>query len=463
MSSPRETVKTGDVPTSPIDRHVDQTPVDTGHCAVVGLQFGDEGKGQIVDMLASHFDLVARYNGGANAGHTVTLDNQKFALHLIPSGILYPQVTNVVGNGVVIDLGQMLSEINDLRQHGVKIESNLRVSERAHVVLPYHKAQDALYDQALTQIWKGTTAIGTTGRGIGPCYADKALRSTAVRICDLFEADELKHRIARIVQIKNVILAAQAQTCGQPFEQFDDQTITNNLLDQTDQLRPHICDTTQLLHGALADGKRILYEGANAVLLDIDHGTYPFATSSHCSSLGIHVGTGLPATAVKQVLGVLKLYTSRVGGGPFPTELDNDVAEHLRQVGNEYGTTTGRPRRCGWLDLMAAKYAAQISGATALVCTGLSVLAGLDQIKVCVGYRYRGRTLPAFPASAVVLAGVEPIWETFDGFSGPIQTARSFAELPKAAHAYIEGIEDYVGVKITMVCIGRKRNQILVR
>jgi adenylosuccinate synthase len=443
-----------------------------GHAAVVGLQFGDEGKGQIVDMLTRRFDFVARYNGGANAGHSVYIGDQKFALHLIPSGILSPGTINVIGNGVVLDPAKILEEIDGLRERGVSVGDNLRISTRAHVVFPYHKAEDALYDQALSQLWRdgeagGTAppsaALGTTGRGIGPCYADKAIRATAIRVGDLLDADGLKQKLNRAVAVKNVMLAALAQHCGRAFEAFVAEALCREYQGYAERLRPHVCDTTALLHAAIAGGKRVLFEGANATLLDVDHGTYPFVTSSSCSSSGVFTGTGVPGGTLRDVIGIVKLYTSRVGGGPFPTELHDASAERIREVGREFGTTTGRPRRVGWLDLVATRYTAAVNGVTAVACTGLAVLAGLPRLKVCVGYRHGGRELESFPADAGVLAAVEPMYREFEGFNGRIESCRSFEELPPQARAYVEFIESFVGAPIRMVCVGRRRDQILMR
>ncbi len=434
-----------------------------GHTAVSGLQWGDEGKGQIVDLLAGQHDFVVRYNGGNNAGHSVQIGDQKFALHLIPSGILYPATTNIVGNGVVVDPAGILKEIQGLRQRGVKVAENLRISDRAHAVLPYHKLQDALWDQALGQSSGDESKIGTTGRGIGPCYADKALRSTAIRMRELLDADRLRQRLDHIVKIKNTILGALAKDCGKDFEPYDAAALTREYADYGQQLAQHITDTTRLLHDQLHAGRKLLFEGANAALLDVDHGTYPFVTSSNCSSLGIYAGTGVPGGTVSNVIGVAKMYTSRVGGGPHPTELKNAIGETIRQAGNEFGTTTGRPRRVGWLDLLAVKYTAALNGATAIVATGLAVLAGHESLKVCVGYRHGGRTLEHFPPDADVLAVAEPIYEELEGFTQPLGDFRSYGELPKAARAYIDRVEAFVGVPVRLVCVGRRRDQILVR
>jgi adenylosuccinate synthase len=432
-----------------------------GHATVVGLQFGDEGKGQIVDLLTRRFDLVVRYNGGANAGHSVQIGDQKFALHLVPSGILSAATLNVVGNGVVIDPAQILKEIDALRERDIVVDDNLRISDRAHVVFSYHKIQDALMECAQGISGGDRTKIGTTGRGIGPAYADKALRSTAIRMGDLLDESRLRQRLHHIVQIKNVMLAGLARHCEQEAELIDAEALADENLAYAERLRPMICDTTHLLHEALADGRRLLFEGANAALLDVDHGTYPFVTSSHCSSLGVYSGSGVPGSSLRHVIGIVKLYTSRVGGGPFPTELHDGTAQRLRDVGGEYGTTTGRPRRCGWLDLVATRYTARLCGVTALACTGLSVLAGLEKIRVCVGYRHNGRTLDHLPADAAVLEAVEPVFEEFDGFAGPIDRCADFADLPREARRFIEFIEQFVGIRAAMVCVGRRRDQIL--
>jgi adenylosuccinate synthase len=442
---------------------LDQLGMATGHAAVVGLQWGDEGKGQLVDLLTRQFDLVARYNGGNNAGHSVQVGSEKFALHLLPSGIISPSTINVVGNGVVVDPAGILEEIDGLTERGVAIDENLKISNRAHVVFPYHKVQDKLYDLALGRAAGEGQKIGTTGRGIGPCYADKALRSTAVRMGQLLNAEELGKQLRRIVALKNLLLGALAAECGEPFEPFDAEAMCQQYVAYGQRLAPHICDTARVLQEAIDNDQRILFEGANANLLDVDHGTYPFVTSSNCSSLGIYAGAGVPGGTLEHVLGIVKLYTSRVGGGPFPTELHADLGEELRTKGKEYGTTTGRPRRCGWLDLVATRYTAKLSGVTALACTGLSVIADIDPLQICVGYSYRGQRLDHFPADADTLAAVEPIYEQMPGFAGPIDECARFDDLPDAARAYVAFVEQFVGVPITMVCVGRRRDQVLLR
>ncbi|MCC7203516.1 MAG: adenylosuccinate synthase [Phycisphaeraceae bacterium] len=447
----------------PAASNLDRLTLRGSHAAIIGMQWGDEGKGQITDVLTQKFDLVVRYNGGANAGHTVLIGEQKFALHLVPSGILNPKAINVVGNGVVIDPEAILSEIQGLRERGVVIGPNLLISDRAHVVLPYHKVQDRLLEQALNQGRGGGEMIGTTGRGIGPCYADKALRGTAVRMGELLDLPALRDKLRHIVDVKNHMLGALASGYGQAFEPFDAEAIYQQCAAWSQQLGAHIRDTTDLLHNAMESGKRILFEGANACLLDVDHGTYPFVTSSNCSSLGIYAGSAVPGGRVGDIIGVVKMYTSRVGGGPMPTELHDATGEQIRQTGHEFGTTTGRPRRCGWLDLVAVRYAARLSGCTGIAATGLSVLAGLPELKICVGYRYKGRDLPSFPADANVLKQVEPVYEALPGFGRPVAECTSFGELPGPAQTYIKRVEAFVGVPVILACVGRRRDQILVR
>lgn len=435
----------------------------TGHCAVVGLQWGDEGKGKVVDLLAGRYDLVVRYNGGANAGHSVQVGDKRYALHLIPSGILSPDAINVLGNGVVIDPAQVVKEINTLRGEGIEIGDNLKISDRAHLVFEYHKVQDALYEQAIAKAMGDKAAIGTTGRGIGPCYADKALRSMAIRVGDLLNENTLAEKLARIVAVKNTVLGALAKQCNQPFEAFDAAQVLQDTLKLAEILRPHICDSAYLLHGSMDAGKRLLFEGANATLLDIDHGTYPFVTSSNCSSLGVHTGTGIPGHKVTNVLGIVKAYQTRVGGGPMPTELHDAVGDRIREVGKEYGTTTGRPRRVGWLDLVALKYTAQLSGATGISLMLLDVLAGMPELKLCTGYKHNGEMLKNFPADAAVLDTLEPVYETVDGFEESVEECRHFDDLPDSAKAYIRRIEDFVGVPVVLVSVGPRRDQTVLR
>ncbi len=432
------------------------------HTAIVGLQWGDEGKGKVVDLLAPGYDCVVRYNGGANAGHSLQVGAERYALHLVPSGILYPDKLNVLGNGVVIDPEQLVKEIHELRGRGIAVNDNLRISDRAHVVLPYHKAEDVLYDQALATSWE-SPALGTTGRGIGPCYADKALRATAIRVGDLLEPERLRKKLADIVALKNHLLDAAARMVGKPFEPFDPQALADDLLAQARVLGAHICDTAELLHNAMDAGQRLLFEGANATLLDVDHGTYPYVTSSNCSSLGVHTGAGIPGHRVGHVIGIVKAYQTRVGGGPMPTELDDATGQQIRDRGNEYGTTTGRPRRCGWLDLVALRYTARVSGATGLALMLLDVLAGFDELKLCTAYRHAGRTLEHFPADPGLLEAAQPVYETVPGFGQPLEDCRRFDDLPEQARAYIDRIERHVGVPVVMASVGPRRDQTVLR
>ncbi|MEM1097991.1 MAG: adenylosuccinate synthase [Planctomycetota bacterium] len=445
-----------------------------GHAAVVGLQWGDEGKGKVVDLLTSlggtdasaKFDVVARYNGGANAGHTVVVGDKKYALHLIPSGILHEGRLNVLGNGVVVDPEQVVKEIVGLREQGLTLAENFKISDRCHVVMPYHKAQDALQEaayvlpNAMDQTVEG---IGTTGRGIGPCYADKALRSTAVRMADLLDLDHLERILHRIVPIKNATLGALAEYAGEAFEPTNVDDLLAWLRPLAETLGPHIANTSSLLHDRNEAGQRILFEGGNATLLDVDHGTYPYVTSSNCSSLGVHAGTGVPGHAVPNVLGIVKAYQTRVGGGAMPTELLDDTGEAIRKAGHEFGTTTGRPRRCGWIDLVALRYTARLCGATGFALMLLDVLSGFDELKVCTAYRIDGQTTERFPSDHASLAAAEPIYETLPGFTEPVSDARRFEDLPDNAKAYVRRIEAAIGIPAVMISVGPKRDQTIVR
>lgn len=435
----------------------------TRHTAVTGLQWGDEGKGKVVDLLAADHDLIVRYNGGANAGHSVVIGDKRYALHLVPCGILTPGRVNLIGNGVVVDAPLLLEEIAGLRAAGVTVADNLKISERAHLVLPWHKDADALLEAALAAAAGEEARIGTTGRGIGPCYADKALRSTAVRVVDLLRPAELPAKLRRIAAVKNSQLGALAQAAGLPFTPYDAEALAAELAAQGAQLAPHVADTAHLLHEAIAAGKRVLFEGGNGALLDVDHGSYPFVTSSSTSSLGIYPGAGLPGGQVGRLLGVVKAYSTRVGGGPMPTELQGAVAEHLRERGREYGTTTGRPRRCGWLDLVALRHSARLSGATELAVMLLDVLAGLDGLQVCTHYRIGDRVLDRFPAAAEDLAAAQPVWVQLPGFSEEVSACRRWQDLPAAARAYVGVIENFCGVPVSMVSVGPERGQTLHR
>ena len=438
-------------------------PTTSPHAAVVGLQWGDEGKGKVVDLLTGGYDCVIRYNGGANAGHTVVVGDQKYALHLIPSGILSPEKINVIANGVVVDPAKLLEEIDALATRGVEVGENLRISDRAHVVMPYHKEEDALREAAIGRAAGDGKKIGTTGRGIGPAYADKACRTTAVRFGELFHPESFREKLRHIVALKNATLGALARLAETDFEPIDADRLAEQYLEFAEVLRPHVCDTTQLLHERMTAGKRLLWEGANACMLDIDHGTYPYVTSSNCSSLGIYAGSGVPGGRVGRMIGITKAYTTRVGGGPFPTELDDEDGRRLRERGGEYGTTTGRPRRCGWLDGVALRYAAMICGATELGVMKLDVLAGLDTLRLCIGYELDGRRIEYFPADAAELERIRPIYEDLDGFADPVADCRSFDDLPPAARRYIERIESVAGAEVNIVSVGPERSQTLTR
>ncbi|MEM7754626.1 MAG: adenylosuccinate synthase [Planctomycetota bacterium] len=438
--------------------------------AVVGLQWGDEGKGKVVDMLAADHDAVVRFNGGANAGHSVVVGGERFALHLVPSGILHKDTRAVIGNGVVVDPERLLEEIEGLSQRGVDA-SGLVVSDRAHVVLPYHKAEDGLREELLKvglsgpRVGAGTSQeIGTTRRGIGPAYADKVTRATGVRVGDLLRPDGLRRKIAIACTMKNALFRGLAATAAVQWEPFDAAAITEQAIGWGEQLRDRITDTTYLLHDSIARGERVLFEGANATLLDVDHGTYPFVTSSNASVLGIGPGTGVPGHAVGRVLGVMKAYSTRVGGGPIPTELFDADGERIRERGREFGTTTGRPRRCGWLDLVAVRYTAMVNGATEMAVMLLDVLGGFDELKICTGYRVRGEVTHRFCPDADDLAAVEPVYESVPGFAtDEAENARSFGELPEGARAYVERIEAFVGVPVRIVSVGPDREQTIVR
>jgi adenylosuccinate synthase len=430
--------------------------------AVVGLQWGDEGKGKIVDLLTADHDVIVRYNGGANAGHTVVVDDERYALHLMPSGVLYPEKSCVIANGVVVDPATLLGEMDALRQRGVEIGDNLAISDRAHVVMPYHKEHDAALEAVLAATVRngaGTDlSIGTTKRGIGPAYADKVHRSTAIRMGELLEPSHLRDKLEVICSIRTAELAA----LGVDAEPLDAAALAETYAAYGRRLAPHITDTTYLLHDHAARGRRILFEGANACLLDIDHGTYPYVTSSNCSTLGIPAGTGLPGSHVHRVLGIMKAYTTRVGAGPCPTELLDDIGDRIRERGHEYGTTTGRPRRCGWLDLVAVRYSAMICGATGLACMLLDVLSGFDELKLCTKYRLADGTVSdRFIPDARRLADVEPIYETIPGWAEEIVEMTERATLPDNARRYLERIEQVTALPVEIVSVGPERKQTL--
>ncbi len=431
------------------------------HTAVVGLQWGDEGKGKIVDVLTARHDVIVRYNGGANAGHTVVVDAERYALHLIPAGILYPDKLCVIANGVVVDPEALLEEIDALRARGLEVGDNLRVSDRAHVVMPYHKVHDAALERVLAGragATGGNLSIGTTRRGIGPAYADKVHRSTAIRMGDLLDPVRLERRLELTCSLRTAELAA----LGVEAPALEPRELARRYAAHGRRLQPHITDTVYLLHECMAGGKRLLFEGANACLLDIDHGTYPYVTSSNCSALGVPAGTGVPGSRLTEVVGTMKAYTTRVGEGPFPTEQVNAIGDRIRERGHEYGTTTGRPRRCGWLDLVAVRYSAMICGATGLAVMLLDVLSGFDELKLCTAYRLPGGTVTdRFLPDAERLAEIEAVCETVPGWSQEIDEATDRRGLPASARRYLDRIEEYVGVPIEIVSVGPERTQTL--
>jgi adenylosuccinate synthase len=428
---------------------------ELGNTCIVGLQWGDEGKGKVVDAVVPHFDVVVRYSGGANAGHTVVVGREKFALHQLPSGVLHPDVTSMIGCGSVVDPAVLLGEIESLRQRGITVGDNLRISDRCQLVFPYHRRQDILAEKAALPAGK----IGTTARGIGPCYADKVSRRWGIRVCELCRPEHLRERLANIVAHKNAYLAALYDD----REPFDPAAITDEYLAFAEQLRPFIGDVATELAERMRRGERILFEGAQGILLDIDHGTYPFVTSASTGVGGAPGGAGVPPASIHSVIGVVKAYTTRVGAGPMPTELKDSVGEHIREHGREYGTTTGRPRRCGWFDLIATSYAATVAGPRSLAMMHLDTLSGLDELKICVGYRKDGYNLNSFPADVYTLAEVEPLYEELPGWDADLNQCRRWEDLPSAARDYIDEIGRRLGVPVSIVGVGPAREQIIFR
>lgn len=417
---------------------------------VVGTQWGDEGKGKIVDFLAQHADIVARYQGGANAGHTVTYNGRRLILHLIPSGILHPHVHCVIGNGVVIDPLAFREEIATLEALGITTVGRLFVSNRAHLIMPYHKLLDQAQEQQSQQ------PIGTTGRGIGPAYIDK-FRRIGIRIVDLLHREEFTAKLRANLEEKNTLLRTLYHT-----EELDIETIVREYMDFDTFIDPYVTDTAAFLAEALRAGKHVIAEGAQGALLDVDHGTYPYVTSSNPTSGGACTGLGIPPTAITKVIGVAKAYTTRVGHGPFPTELTGEAGQQLRQLGNEFGATTGRPRRCGWLDLVALRYSVMINGCTELALTKLDVLSHFAEIPVCVGYRLGTKRLRFFPPDCTTLQQVEPEYAILPGWQRPLTGIEHLEQLPSAARRYIEFVERTVGVPVRMLSLGPEREETLV-
>jgi adenylosuccinate synthase len=429
---------------------------------VIGLQWGDEGKGKVVDILAEHSDIVVRYSGGSNAGHTVVVGDSKFALHLLPSGAVRPNVTCVITNAVVVDPEVLLNEIETIATKGITLKGRLLISENAHVVLDYHKREDQLREESL-----GKNKIGTTIRGIGPCYADKAGRSHAVRMGDLRNLQQLKEKLQTIVSYKNKVFTAVYN--ASPISADD---IFKKCQSYADKFLPFITDTTEYLHRSLGSGKSILFEGAQGSLLDLDHGTFPYVTSSNSSSLGMSAGCGVPAKYVDKFIGVVKAYTTRVGAGPFPTEQDNDTGQYIRERGHEYGTTTGRPRRCGWFDAVAASYSIKIGGIDEIALMHLDTVAGLKEVQICRAYKFKedrrqktedGKETTWFPANISKLAQAEPVYETVPGWQEDITAVTDFRKLPENAQKFIGRIEKLTGIPVTIIGVGPKRSQTIFR
>jgi adenylosuccinate synthase len=418
--------------------------------SVIGLQWGDEAKGKIVDLLTEDHDIVVRYQGGNNAGHTVQFDGQTYKLSLLPAGILRPGVDSVVTGGVVINPRAFLEELDGITSQNGGVDGQLLISNRAHVVFPWHMAEEAVLEKG-----RGGDAIGTTMRGIGTCYRDKAGRTHAIRMGDLIQVDRLGERVATIVEHKNRILAA----LDPEFEPLDAEAITTEYTEYARRLAPFVTDTTSHLHKALDAGQRVLFEGAQGSLLDIDHGTFPFVTSSNSSSAGIHSGSGVSERAIDRMIGVVKAYTTRVGGGPFPTELDNEIGQHIRDEGNEYGTVTGRPRRCGWFDAVATGYGSRLSGVDCLAVMLLDVLSKLEEIQVCEAYEIDGERTTDFPAHIDDLTKVRPVLRTVPGWQTDITGARRLEDLPAAARSYIDVVGELVGRPVDIVSIGPDREQ----
>jgi len=415
---------------------------------VLGAQWGDEGKGKIVDLLSRHFSIVARYQGGHNAGHTVYAAGSKFILRLIPSGILHPGVTCVIGNGVVVDPQALLAEVDELEGNGVPVGDRLVVSDKAHVILPYHRELDLL-----SEARRGERRIGTTSRGIGPAYEDKIARR-GIRIGDLAQPAQLEDAVRHNVDARNRIIRENA---------MDYRAVLAQLEVAWARIGPWVGDVSLFLANARAEGRRILFEGAQGTLLDIDHGTYPFVTSSSATVGGVLTGLGVGPRAIDGVLGVAKAYTTRVGEGPLPTELHGAMGERLRESGQEFGAVTGRPRRCGWFDAVAVRYAARINGLDALALTKLDVLDGIEQIEICTAYRAGDRVIEHMPSDSAQLGTVEPVYERWPGWSRPTAGVRRFEDLPDEARAYVARLEDLTGVPVGIVSTGSAREATLIR
>jgi adenylosuccinate synthase len=419
---------------------------------VVGLQWGDEAKGKIVDLLTGDHHLVVRYNGGANAGHTIVKGGVTYKLSLIPTGILSSHIQAVIGNGLVVNPVRFLEEVDDLRKKGISIGDNLVLSDHAHLIFPYHIEEEKVFEQG------SQDAIGTTGRGIGPAYQDKVNRSNGVRVGELLHPAHLRERLRGIVERKNEMLSRLSAGA----KRINADALCDEYLGFADKMKPHIKDTMHLLHKALKAGKRLLFEGAQGSLLDVDHGTYPYVTSSNSSATGIWSGSGVPAKHLTRIIGVIKAYSTRVGRGPFPTELDNDIGETIRKIGREYGTVTGRPRRCGWLDLVAVRYTAMLGGVDEVTIMLLDVLSTLDELKICTAYELDGERITDFPGDAFLVDRCKPVYETLPGWKTDIASVRKPSDLPAAARRYVERIAELVQLPVSIVSVGPDREQTIM-
>ena len=420
--------------------------------AVIGAQWGDEGKGKIVDLFTRDADIVVRFQGGNNAGHTLVVNGNKTVLHLIPSGALHPGKLCVIGNGVVVDPGVLLEELDGLKKRGYLLDDSfLRISEQAHLIMPYHKAIDLARERL-----RGKGKIGTTGRGIGPAYEDKVAR-TGIRFVDLLEQDTFRDKLRHNIKEKNIYLKAILKEKTLSFKEIHD-----TYRGYRERLKGHVANTGLLLDNEIRAGKKVLFEGAQGTLLDVDHGTYPFVTSSNTVIGGLCSGAGIGARNVHQIIGISKAYTTRVGSGPFPTELKGPEGEKLKEEGSEFGATTGRPRRCGWFDAVGVRYAVRVNGITGIALTKLDVLTGFKKIGVCVAYRCEGKTYHDFPASLRVLERAEPVWEKMDGWSTPISGAKSLSDLPANAQRYVRRLEEIIGTEMILISVGPGREQTIL-
>ena len=420
---------------------------------VVGLQWGDEAKGKIVDLLSDDHDFVVRYNGGANAGHTIVWGDRTFKLSLLPTGVLKPRVKSVIGNGLVVYPPRFLEEVDQLLKAGIPVGDNLALSDHAHVIFPYHMEEERLAEA------DGEGAIGTTGRGIGPCYQDKVGRRFGVRVGELLHPAHLRERLNAVVPFKNRLLGALANGHGGTMKWFDADLLAEEYLGHAERMRPFVADTARLLHDGLKAGKKLLFEAAQGSLLDVDHGTYPYVTSSSSLPGGIWTGSGVPARHLTRIIGVVKAYTTRVGRGPCPTELHDDTGERIRKIGREYGTVTGRPRRVGWYDAVAVRYTAALAGADEITVMLLDVLSGLSEVKVCTAYRLGGDTVTHFPSDSFRLERCEPVYETLPGWAEDVSKCRKVGDLPAAARRYVDRIGELAGLPVSVVSIGPDRGQ----